>query len=60
MWRVDETYIKAKGKWKYFYRAVDSNGDIIDFMLSAKRNRTAANRFFKKALSSDHNQIPRV
>jgi len=48
------------GKWKYFYRAVDSNGDTIDFMLSAKRNRKAAKRFFKKALSSDHNQIPRV
>ncbi len=36
-WRVDETYIKVKGEWKYFYRAVDSNGDTIDFMLSAKR-----------------------
>jgi len=59
-WRVDETYIKVKGEWKYFYRAVDSNGDTIDFMLSAKRNRKAAKRFFKKALSSDHNQIPRV
>jgi len=59
-WRVDETYIKVKGKWKYFYRAVDSNGDTIDFMLSAKRNRKAAKRFFKKALSSNHNQIPRV
>ena len=59
-WRVDETYIKVKGKWKYFYRAVDSNGDTIDFMLSAKRDRKAAKRFFNKALSSDHNQIPRV
>src|SRR5208337_4866184 len=59
-WRVDETYIQVKGKWKYFYRAVDSNGDTIDFMLSAKRNRKAAKRFFKKALSSNHNQIPRV
>jgi IS6 family transposase len=59
-WRVDETYIKIKGKWKYFYRAVDSNGDTIDFMLSAKRNRRAAKRFFKKALSSIHNQIPIV
>ena len=38
-WRVDETYIKVKGKWKYFYRAIDSNGDTIDFMLSAKRNK---------------------
>ena len=59
-WRVDETYIKVRGKWKYFYRAVDSNGDTIDFMLSAKRNRKAAKRFFKKALSSSHNQIPRA
>ena len=59
-WRVDETYIKVKGKWNYFYRAVDSNEDTIDFMLSAKRNRKAAKRFFKKALNSNHNQIPRV
>ena len=58
-WRVDETYIKVKGKWKYFYRAVDSNGDTIDFMLSSKRDRKAAKRFFKKALSSNHNQIQR-
>ena len=42
------------------HTAVDSNGDTIDFMLSAKRNRKAAKRFFKKALSSNHNQIPRV
>ncbi len=59
-WRVDETYIRVKGEWKYFYRAVDSNGDTIDFMLSAKRNKKTANRFFKKALNSNHNQIPRV
>ena len=60
LWRVDETYIKVKGKWKYLYRAVDSDGDTIDFMLISKRNRKAAKRFFKKALSSNHNQIPRV
>ncbi len=59
-WRVDETYVKVKGEWKYFYRAVDSNGDTIDFVLSAKRDQEAANRFFKKALNSNHNQIPRV
>ena len=59
-WRVDETYIKVKGKWKYLHRAVDSNGNTIDFMLSAKRDRKAVKRFFKKALSSNHNQIPRV
>jgi transposase-like protein len=59
-WKVDETYIKVKGEWKYLYRAIDSDGDTLDFMLSTKRNRTAAKRFFKKALSSNHNQIPRV
>ena len=59
-WRVDETNIKVKGKWKYFYRAVDSNGDTIDFMFSAKRNRKAVKRLLKKALSSNHNQIPKV
>jgi transposase, IS6 family len=58
-WKVDEIYIKVKGEWKYLYRAVDSDGNTIDFMLSAKRNRKAAKRFFKKALSSNHNQIPR-
>jgi len=59
-WRVDETYIKVKGKWKYLYRAVDSAGNTVDFMLNVKRNRNAAKRFFKKALSSNHNQIPKV
>jgi transposase-like protein len=59
-WRVDETYIKVKGEYKYLYRAVDSDGNTIDFMLSAKRDRKAAKRFFKKALGSNHNQAPRV
>ena len=59
-WRVDETYIKVKGEWKYLYRAVDSNGNTIDFMLSAKRNKKAAKRFLKKALGSKHNQMPRA
>ena len=59
-WRVDETYIKVKGEWKYLYRAVDSDGNTINFMLSAKRNRKAAKRFLKKALGSKHNQMPRA
>jgi len=59
-WKVDETYIKVKGEWKYLYRAVDSDGDTIDFMLSSKRDRKAAKRFLNKALSSNHNQIPKV
>jgi transposase-like protein len=58
-WRVDETYIKIKGKWRYLYRAVDSNGNTIDFLLCARRNRKAAKRFFRKALRSSHTQSPR-
>ena len=48
--RVDETYIKIKGKWKYLYRALDKYGRTIDFMLSHKRDITTAKRFFKKVL----------
>ncbi|GMA65806.1 IS6 family transposase [Alicyclobacillus fastidiosus] len=59
-YRVDETYIRVKGQWKYLYRAVDSNGQTIEFMLSENRDVLAAKRFFKKALSSPHNQSPRV
>jgi len=59
-WRVDETYIIVKGEWKYLYRAADSDGNTIDFMLSTKRNRKTAKRFFKKALGSNHNQMPRI
>ncbi len=49
-WRLDETYIKVKGKWKYFYRAVDKQGDTIDFLLTAKRDKKAALRFLTKAI----------
>jgi IS6 family transposase len=59
-WRCDETYIKVKGHWTYLYRAVDSTGKTIDFMLSEKRDAKAAERFFQKALSLDHVQKPRV
>ena len=59
-WRVDETYISVKGEWKYLYRAVDSEGNTLDFMLSAKRDNRAAERFFRKALKAFHNQEPRV
>jgi transposase-like protein len=51
-WRVDETYIKVKGKWKYLYRAVDSRGATIDFMLSSSRDIIAAKRFFKQAITN--------
>ena len=59
-WRVDETYIKVNGEWKYLYRAVDSEGNTLDFMLSAKRDARAAERFFRKALKASHNQEPVV
>ena len=49
-WKVDETYIKIKGQWKYLYRAIASTGETIDFMLSHKRDTKSAIRFFKKAL----------
>jgi transposase, IS6 family len=58
--RTDETYVKVKGQWKYLYRAVDSSGNTIDFMLSENRDIHAAKRFFKKAIASPHNQSPRV
>jgi len=59
-WRVDETYIEIKGEWKYLYRAVDSAGNTLDFMLSAKRDGKAAARFFRKVLKATHTQTPRV
>lgn len=59
-WRVDETYIKIRGKWRYLYRAVDSEGNMLDFMLSAKRDGKAAARFFRKVLGAKHTQTPRV
>ena len=71
-WRVDETYIKAecrrgkipppnllvKGQWKYLYRAVDSHGNTLDFLLSAKRDARAAERFLRKTLHASHTQQP--
>ena len=49
-WRLDETYVKVRGKWTYLYRAVDKRGDTIDFYLSSTRNAKAAKRFLGKAL----------
>ncbi|QWH42839.1 IS6 family transposase [Bacillus mycoides] len=59
-WRVDETYVKVKGQWLYLYRAVDSEGNTIDFYLSESRDKQAAKRFFKKALAFSHVSRPRV
>ncbi|MDV5373172.1 IS6 family transposase [Enterobacter hormaechei] len=49
-WRMDETYIKIKGQWKYLYRAVDTDSMTIDFLLTARRDAAAALRFFRKAI----------
>jgi IS6 family transposase len=59
-WRVDETYLRVAGKWTYLYRAVDSTGATIDFLLSARRDANAAKRFFQKALRSPAHPRPRV
>jgi transposase, IS6 family len=59
-WRVDETYIKVKGEWMYLYRAVDSEGNTVEFMLSPSRDGTSAKRFFRKALHAKHTIPPRV
>ncbi len=52
-WRMDETYIKVKGSWTYFYRAVDREGQTLDFMLSERRDTAAARRFFKRAIGAN-------
>src|SRR3954470_24312338 len=48
-WRMDETYIKLRGQWKFLYRAVDKEGNTVDFQLSAHRDKAAARRYFEKS-----------
>ena len=57
-WHVDETYIRVDGEWRYLYRAVDGTGQTIDFLLSAKRDKKAAKRFFQRALGRDNTRNP--
>jgi transposase, IS6 family len=59
-WRVDETYIKVKKLWMYLYRAVDAQGNTLEFLLSPRRDGEAAKRFFSKALAAPHTSTPRV
>jgi IS6 family transposase len=59
-WRVDETYVKIKGVWMYLYRAVDSQGNTLEFLLSATRDAQAAKHFFSKTLAALHTVPPRV
>jgi transposase, IS6 family len=59
-WRVDETYVKVRGKWMYLYRAVDSTGQTLDFLLNETRSTRAAKRFFRKVLGRPNITPPRV
>ena len=59
-YRIDETYIKVKGEDKYLYRALDSTGQTIDFLLTAKRDMAAAKRFLRRAIEASGNAMPRV
>ena len=52
-WRLDETYIKVKGEWKYLYRAVDKKGNTVDFLLTKKRMRISAHKFLNKAIENN-------
>ncbi len=59
-WKVDETYIKVRKTWMYLYRAVDSQGNTLEFLLSATRDAQAAKRFFVKALHSTACSAPQA
>ncbi|CAN5251866.1 IS6 family transposase [soil metagenome] len=59
-WELDETYVKIKGIWHCIYRAIDKQGNTLDWMLSKHRNKKAAKRFFKKVLCNKHVTSPRV
>jgi len=59
-WRVDETYVKVRGQWMYLYRAVDSAGNTLDFLLNETRSKRAAKRIFHKALGQSHVSQSRV
>jgi len=58
-WRVDETYIRIRGKFSYLYRAVDKHGKTVDFLLRPDRGIAAAQAFFRKALSTSMPRWPR-
>jgi putative transposase len=51
-WRLDQTYIKIKSEWRYLYRTVDKQGNAVDFLLTARRDKKAARGFLNKAIGS--------
>ena len=57
-YRIDETYVKVGKSWKYLYRALDKEGNTIEFLLTAKRDIPAVKRFFKKIMRADHRRLP--
>ena len=57
-WKVDETMIRLKGKWVYLYRAVDSDGKSLEFMISENRKKSAAKKFFRKTLGAPQTSWP--
>ena len=59
-WRVNETYVRVKGRWVYLYRAVDSSGATLDFLLSEQRDAVAAKRFLEQVLRGENHPVPRV
>src|ERR1700676_4789526 len=59
-YRIDETYINVRDEDKYLYRALDSTGQTIDFLLTAKRDTAAAKRFLRRAIEASGNPMPRV
>ena len=59
-WRLDETYVRVAGKWTYLYRALDSEGNTVDFLLSPHRDRVAAKHFLQLALGRVRHLRPRV
>src|SRR6266702_3842558 len=52
-WRMDETCVKVRGEWRYLYRAVDKEGNTVDFLLRARRNKAAAQRYFEKSIQQN-------
>jgi transposase-like protein len=60
LFHSDETYVKIKGVWHYLYRAIDKQGNTLDWMLSRNCNKKSAKRFFKKLLGNKHTIDPRV